>query len=58
MSNALIRLEKQNKGPLADALKKISPVAWEHLVLNGEYPLEDIVELPSILDLSLNILSE
>ncbi len=58
MSNALSRLEEQNKGPLADALKKISPVAWEHLVFNGEYPLDDIVELPSILDLSLNILNE
>lgn len=58
LSNALTRFEMQNKALHAEALKKISPVAWEHLVFNGKYPLDDIVELPSFLDLSLNILNE
>jgi len=53
-----MRLEKQKKIQAVDTLKKISPVAWEHLVFNGEYPLDDITELPSILDLSRNILNE
>jgi len=58
LSNALMRLEKQKKIQAVDTLKKLSPVAWEHLVFNGEYPLDDITELPSILDLSRNILNE
>jgi TnpA family transposase len=58
MSNALTRFEKENKDLYAETLKKISPVAWEHLVFNGEYPLDDIIKLPSILDLSRNILNE
>ena len=57
LSNALTRFEREKKELYIEMLKKISPVAWGHLVFNGEYSLDDIIKLPSILDLSLNILN-
>jgi len=55
LSNLLNRFKKENKNEQVEKLKKISPVAWLHIILNGQYFFDDLDNLPSINDIANSI---
>ncbi len=51
LSRLLERLEAEDNTKCIDALIRISPVAWQHVLLNGHYTFQNSNEIISLDDL-------